>query len=99
MTLVIEDRRPEEPLEPILDADGNVAVKYTRQQLAFVEHTPSGKQYVFVCRANIYMSWVDPRDVAHIRGLKGGCCGNRTQIVYYLANESDVRRWTNNGGA
>lgn len=76
---------------------GDVAVKYRQPGQILLQHNPSGKEYVAVTEANICLAWVDPVDVDFILSKRGGCCGKKQQS-FFLANESDVRRWKNRGG-
>jgi len=77
-----------------------VALKYYQPMQVLVKATPSGKEYVFVPRANIAMAYIDPDDVNHLLGRKAGCnCGgSRRQPAFSYANEDDQRRWENGGG-
>lgn len=81
-----------------LNDDGWVAIKHTHLVPKHIMGG-EGREYIFAIRANIPMSWVHPDDVDKILNILGGCCGQKTSKVFFLANESDVRRWTNNGGA
>lgn len=77
-----------------------IALKYYQPAQILVQGTPTGKEYVFVPRANISMAFIDPDDVANLLGRRAGCnCGGskRTPAFDY-ANESDIRRWNNGGG-
>jgi hypothetical protein len=76
---------------------GEIAIKYRQPGRVFLGGNPSGKEYVAVTEANICLAWVDPLDVDFILAKRDGCCGGKRQS-FYLANESDVRRWTNKGG-
>ncbi|RMD57938.1 hypothetical protein D6833_13415 [Candidatus Parcubacteria bacterium] len=58
----------------------------------------NGHEYVFTVRANISLTWVEPEDVQRILNIRRACCGGKRNQQFFLANESDVRRWTNNGG-
>lgn len=82
---------------PITSPDGMVAIKFRRQQRALV--TCHGAEYVFSMQANISMCWVGAADVDCVLAVKGGCCGQAKPGVFVYANEDDVRRWTNGGGA
>jgi len=53
--------------------------------------------YVFVPHANIALAWVNDLHVNEVLSIKGGCCGGKKPI-FFMANESDIRRWTNRGG-
>lgn len=83
-------------MDKITNSDGYVAVKYMRQVPKQVK--VGGVMYVFMIRATIPMAWVHPDHVDMVLALKSGCCGQKKAGVFRLANESDVRRWTNNGG-
>jgi hypothetical protein len=80
-----------------INEKGEIAVKYRQPGNVFLGGNPSGCEYVAVTQANICMAWVDPIDVDFILSKKDGCCGGKRQS-FFLANESDVRRWTNKGG-
>lgn len=78
-----------------------IALKYYQPAQVLVQGTPTGKEYVFVPKANISLCPdVDPADVGNLLGRKAGCnCGgSRRQPAFYEANESDIRRWNNGGG-
>jgi hypothetical protein len=98
-------RRQMPPMEKLLDKypeaqtndNGEVAVKYRQPGRVLLQGNPSGKEYVAITQANICMAWIDPADVGHVLAKKDGCCGGKRQS-FYLANEADVRRWTNKGG-
>jgi hypothetical protein len=97
--------RPMTQLEEVLDkypeaqtnGENEIAVKYRQPGNVLLQENPSGKEYVAVTQANICMAWVDPADVDFVLAKKDGCCGKKQQS-FHLANESDVRRWTNKGG-
>ena len=76
------------------------ALKYYQPAQVLVKATSTGKEYVFVPIANISLAYVDSEDVPNLLGRKAGCnCGgSRRQQAFYLANESDIRRWNNGGG-
>lgn len=85
--------------DQITNEAGEVALKYHNQaQVLSPPDTPSGKRYVFVVKANISMAWVDAQDVDHLLKITKQCCGNNRKQQFFLANENDVRRWTNGGG-
>lgn len=77
-----------------------VALKYYQPAQVLVQGTPTGKEYVFVPRANIAMAYVDPGDVDNLLGRKKVCggCGGTVKQLFFRANESDIRRWNNGGG-
>lgn len=77
-----------------------IALKYYQPAQVLVQGTPTGKEYVFVPRANIAMAYVDPGDVDNLLGRKAGCnCGgSKKGQAFSYANEDDQRRWNNGGG-
>lgn len=74
------------------------ALRYRQPGNVLLQGNPSGKEYVAVTQANICMAWVDAADVDFIMAKRDGCCVPGGRQSFYLANESDVRRWTNRGG-
>lgn len=76
---------------------GQIALKYRQPGNILLQGNPSSTEYVAITHVNICMAWVDPADVDFILTKKDGCCGGKRQS-FYLASESDVRRWTNRGG-
>lgn len=86
--------------DPVVNDDGQIALRYRRQQKAVVECGPHAdrRTYIFSMRANISMAWVKPEDVPCCLAVKGGCCGQKKTGVIIYASETDVRRWTNGGG-
>lgn len=82
--------------ERITDERGYVAIRHFRQVQKLVQ--VHGRDYVFAIRASISLSYVHPDDVDAILAIRGGCCGQRVSLVFGLADETHVRRWTNNGG-
>ena len=89
------------PPDAQLNDAGEVALKVWPPQQLMAQQTPSGKDYVFMIRADIALSWVDPQDVANLleRRVDCGCANGSTRRAFVYANEADVRRWTNGGGA
>lgn len=85
---------PEAQINP---DNGEVAVKYRQPGRVLITGCPSKKEYVAITQANICLAWVDPIDVDFILAKRDGCCGKK-QKSFLLANEADVRRWTNKGG-
>jgi hypothetical protein len=77
-----------------------IALKYYQPMQVLVKATLSGKEYVFVPKANISLAYVDPDDIDNLLGRKAGCnCGgSKRQQAFSYANESDIRRWKNGGG-
>ena len=77
-----------------------IALKYYQPTQVIARGTPTGKEYVFVPKANISMAYVDPGDVDNLLARKGGCnCGgSRRRQAFERANEDDERRWNNGGG-
>lgn len=84
--------------DPITNEAGEVALKYRQPAPVIARNTPSKKEYAFVVKANISMAWVDPQDVDNLISRTKTCCGGNRKKQFFLANESDVRRWTNGGG-
>lgn len=81
----------------ITDANGNVALKYY-QTIPHVVAISDQTSYAFAVRANICLAWVRPDHVEKMLNKTKVCCGGNRKKVYFLANENDVRRWTNGGG-
>lgn len=75
----------------------NVAIAYYQT----IPHVVSvqGSEYAFAVRANICMAWIPMQHMDAVLNITKQCCGGNRNKVYRLANESDVRRWTNGGGA
>jgi len=84
-------------MDRVINENGDVAVKHTRLVPVHVKGA-DGREYIFSIRANITMAWIHPDDVDPLLSTLGGCCGQKNKKVFRLANEDDVRRWTNNGG-
>lgn len=80
------------------DAQGYVAVRYRQPGQVLLQNMPSGAEYVAVTRANICMAWVKPEDLPAVLLKRDYCCGGHANQAFHLANEADVRRWTNGGG-
>jgi len=79
-----------------VNEQGQVAIKFY-QTLPRVVRV-GGVDYAFVVRANICLAWINSEHVGIILAMKHKCCGDSYNQAYFYANESDVRRWTNNGG-
>ena len=77
-----------------------IALKYYQTGQVLVQNTPSGKEYVFVVRANISLAYIDAPDVDDLLSRKKVCggCGGRVSQLFFRANEDDIRRWENGGG-
>lgn len=84
-------------MTPVLNQQGQTALKYHQPGQPYLQNTPSGQEYIGVTKANICMIWANAEDVDHILAKRGGCCGGKKRLFAY-ANEDDVRRWTNGGG-
>lgn len=80
-----------------INPEGQIALRYRQAGNVLLQGNPSGAEYVAVTQANICMAWVDQADVDFILTKKDGCCDGKRQS-FHLANEADVRRWTNKGG-
>ena len=81
----------------MIQQDGKVAIKYY-QTIPHVVGV-SGVGYAFVVHANICLGWVNEEHANTVLSLTRQCCGGSRKHTYFYANESDVRRWTNRGGA
>lgn len=86
------------PPEAQTNEQGYIAVKYRQPGQVLITSMPSGTEYVATTRANICMAWVKPQDLQAVLAKKDHCCGNKPKQAFFLANEADVRRWTNGGG-
>lgn len=89
------------PETAITNEAGQVAMKYMRkipQRVKCGGH-PNYKTYIFTIRANIAMTWVDEEHLPCMSKVTYGCCGGKKAGGVIFCNESDVRRWTNGGGA
>lgn len=77
--------------------DGYTAIAYYQT----IPHTlkVNGYEYAFVVKANICMAWIKNEDVQVVLSTTKVCCGGHRNTVYRLANENDIRRWTNGGGS
>lgn len=91
---------PTVPDNAVTDDGGNVALKHKRLQRVAVQCAGTGEKltHIFTIRANINMAWIPPTDVDCALATKGGCCGQKKPGIIVLANQDDVRRWTNGGG-
>jgi hypothetical protein len=74
---------------------GKTALKYRMPVQKYIR--VGDREYVFVPRANISLAWVEDQDVDFILRKKKSCCGG-SKPIFFRANPSDIRRWTNNGG-
>ncbi len=87
------------PEHAVVNPDDNnlVALKHNKKQRMIIKC--SGRNHVFHMRANICMTWVPLEDVPCCLAKKSTCCGGgKSKPAILFANESDVRRWLNNGG-
>lgn len=80
-----------------ISPEGQIALRYRQTGNVLLQGNPSDKEYVAITQANICLAWVDQADVDFILTKRDGCCGKKQQS-FHLANEADVRRWTNRGG-
>ena len=83
--------------ESQINGAGEVAIKYRQPGNVLLQGNPSGREYVAITQANICLAWIYPADLGFILANTDGCCTGKQQS-FFLANESDVRRWTNRGG-
>lgn len=88
------------PETAVRNEAGQIAMKFRRLFPLRVRcgGWPNYKDYAFVIRANIPMTWVDEADVPCMAQVKYGCCGAKKPGGVLFCNEDDVRRWTNGGG-
>jgi len=73
------------------------AIKYRTSNQKLIQLS-NGHEYVFTSSANISLAWVEDDDVPAVLAITHNCCGNNKKPAFFLANESDIRRWTNGGG-
>lgn len=79
--------------------ESQTALKYYQPaHRVLIQDTPSGTPYVFTCKANITMAWVNDTDVEHVLSRYKVCCGGHRRAMFSRATESDIRQWTNGGG-
>jgi len=52
------------------------------------------KQYVFVVKYNISLSYVNPEHVEAFLNMRGGCCGSKKRGVFRRATDQEIRIWT-----
>jgi len=76
--------------------DNRVAVRY--YQTIPKKITIGGETYIFSVRANISLCWVKPEHVDRMLATKKTCCGNSRKRVFFLADETHIRRHTTGGG-
>lgn len=81
----------------ITNEQGQVAIKYyqTRPHVLKV----GGKEYAFVVRARLCMTWIDANHIDTVLQIKKNCCGNNSRTVYSYATEQVVNIWTKGGGS
>ena len=84
------------PDDAILNADGQVAMRYMKQANSYVRCGQN--EYVFVCKANISMAYVNQEDVECMLGIMVGCCGGRKKKAIFFSDEDHHRRWSVGGG-
>lgn len=80
------------------NANGEIAIAYY-QPVQKLIRMGDGTQYVFMTHANICLAWVQEKHTGQLLAQKKKCCGGGGGPMFRYANESDVRRWTNRGGA
>lgn len=81
----------------ITNEQGQVAIKYY-QTIPHVLQV-GGKEYAFVVRARLCISWIPQEYANTVLAIKKRCCGNNSKSVYSYATEQMVNIWTNGGGA
>lgn len=80
--------------EAITNSEGYVAMVYYQptQKLINVH----GTDYVFTLNKNISLTYVRPSDVQELLQFRKQCCGGNSQTgVFKLANDMQVRIWSN----
>lgn len=75
---------------------GQIAVKRLRQNPKRVD-VGHKKFYLFAPKNNICLAWIDPEDVDKILAMRRNCCGNSSKPEFWLASETDVRRYLYGG--
>lgn len=84
--------------EAQINGEGQIALRCIREGQFLIVDCPSGREYVAVTQVGICLVWVYPQDVDFIMDNKKlGCCGQRKR-AYFIADETHVRRWMNQGG-
>lgn len=82
--------------ERILDASGNVAIRYyqTIPHVVGVGSNSDKREYAFVVKNNYCLAWVKPEDVDKILSITKNCCGGSRKPKYQLANQYHVDIWS-----
>lgn len=81
----------------ITNTEGKVAIKYY-QTIPHVLQVGK-REYAFVVRARLCLSWIDPEQVSSVLKITKICCGNNRRTVYSYATEQMVNIWTKGGGS
>lgn len=82
-------------LKDAVYVDGKVAVYYYQPMPKAIQI--AGKVIVFDCQHAVSMAFVDEEIVAPLLAYKGGCCGNKRQVVF-LATEVLLSHWKDGKG-
>jgi len=87
------------PSEAIIDPVGFfIYMKYRIRKGGPVLFKCGQAEYIGDIRVDIQIFLIHPEHYTCAITKKDGCCDNPKPKVVILANTSDVRRWTNNGG-
>ena len=78
------------------NVNGQIAVRRYRQNRKRVIISDK-RLYHFIPKNNICMAWVDPEDLQAILNIKYKCCGNSSKQEFFIASETDVRRYLYGG--
>lgn len=78
----------------ILNDKGQVAMRYQVPAQKYIAGAPSGNAYVYTCKHNISIAFVEERDVPWMLDKKTGCCGNARK-KFSVATQAEVDTWLN----
>lgn len=85
----------------IKNSSGEVALCHTQTNNPLVElgsyTNNTYRAYRFNTQHNICLAWVKEEDAQRILNITKHCCGNSKTHPYYIASETDIRRWTFGG--
>jgi hypothetical protein len=71
------------------------AMKYPRGGQKYV--IIGDNEYVFMPQNDISLAYIRNEDVDKLIRTYRNCCGNGSKQQFFLASETDVRRWTYGG--
>lgn len=52
-----------------------------------------GTQYVFSCKKDISLCYVEPKHVESLLNKRGGCCGKKKKGIFRRATDQKIRLW------